>query len=670
MSLAFIGFLAGAIGISVPIILHLMLKRPQEKIKFPSFMFLAAAVITKSRFNNLNKWIILILRCLALCCLAIAFAWPFLPKFNEMPETATVLLWDNSFSMTANIYAGDLRGRAEKIIREADPSHTVMVGAVGAKNITWSGSFEGSPEKLLEWFNASGQGSGSSYFAKIFDVAVSKLSETPSKKKKIVLVTDRQKYPWLRCPSNIQLGQDIELQFIMPENKVPRNVAINSARILNLFAEQGQSLALALELKNYTNEKLEGNVKIFWMDKPMQDVNVILPPLQSVKTIIKIEAAELKPSFGKAVLDIKDDMTIDNERYFCANPAKLPTIAMIGGETDDGIDFIKTALAPSTNMKYAKFAELNAKTLSPDTAFAVIREGVEPKSEMGKIFFPWLDEGGKAVVIWKNDLKMKNMLLSFGITEILSLGTQKDVHRLSDIDFNHPLFKPFSGVSSGGLYDIMFLNPPRLRMPENANITAYFDNGTRENIDSLNRDPAIAEIPVGKGGIIILATGIDRKNSDWPARPSFLPFWREMLDYLNPILKEDKNLTADSPPDPCDGLKAVTNVTTGEGKLITGNLFYPDKIGNFMVESATGKKIVSVNVPSEESDTAMLPENFSAESLVAKDRVEKAKVKEISEFEDYQALENRQKCSLWWPFMAAAIIFALMELVLANRTAL
>ena len=671
MSLAFIGFLAGIAGISVPIILHLMLRRPQEKIKFPSFMFLVAAVIRKSRFNNLSKWIILILRCLALCCLAIAFAWPFLPKFNEMPETATILLWDSSFSMTASNYAGDLKGRAEKIIREADPAHTMMVGAVGAKQIVWSGSFEGSPEKLLEWFNSCGQGSGSSYFAKIFDAAVSKLSETPASKKKIVLVTDRHKYPWWRCPSSIQLEEGIELQFIMPESKVPpRNAAISSAKILNPFSEPGQSLMLELGLTNYTGEKLEGNIKIDWMDKLIQDQKIILPPMQSVKKIIRIETAELKPSSGKAVLEIQDDIKIDNERYFCANPAKLPKIAMAGGEMEDGIDFIKIAFAPSSSMKYAEFADFNVKTFDTDIAFALIREGIDPESETGKKFLSWLNEGGKAVVIWKKDSKMKNMLLRLGIAETLSPDTQKTVRRFSDIDFNHPLFKAFSDVSSGGLYEIMFLDPPSLRLPENASIVAFFDNSTGKNVDSLVLDPAIAEIPVGKGQVIILASGIDRKNSDWPAHPSFLPFWREMLDYLNPLVKEDKNLTVDSYPVPYDGLKAVTDMKTGEKKIIGGTLFYPDKTGSFLVESAVGKKMLSVNVPSEESDTAILPENFSADSFVAKDRIEKKNVEKVKDFTDYQDLENRQKCSLWWPFMAAAIIFALLELILANRTAL
>jgi len=645
-----------------------MLRRPHEKIMFPSFMFLAEAVIKRSRFNNISKWIILLLRCLALTCLALAFAWPFLPKFKEKPESATVLLWDNSFSMNADNYAGELRKKAKDIINETSSLRTVIIGSVGGKDIQWSGSFDSNKEKLVEWFNSCSKGEGSSYFGKIFDIAMSKLSEIPAKKKRIVLLTDRQKYPWWRCPSTIKLEKGIELEIIMPEKKKPTNVAITSAKILNPFSKPDQQLALELELANYTREKIAGQIKVYWMDKAKQDYTITIPPLQSVRKIIKINAGALKPSKGKVVLNIKDNIKIDNIRYFSANPAKLPKIAMKKERTPGSVDFVRIAMAPSSDMKYAKFADLNEKNLNSDIAFAIVKEGMDPQSAVGKKFFAWLNEGGKAVVIWNDDKKMKDMLLSIGIVETLSYDKENKVRRFYDIDFNHPFFKAFSVVRSGGLYEIMFLNPPNLKLPKNASIVAYFDSDFDKKIST--PAPAIAEIPVGKGKIILLASGIDRKNSDWPAHPSFLPFWREILDYLNPLQKDDSNITVDSHPIPYDGLKTVTNMNTGEKTLSNGNLFQPAKTGNFLAESASEKRILSVNVPSEESDTTMLPEEFSSDSFVSRERIEKKDTKKVQAFKDYQDLENRQKFSLWWPFMLAGIIFALLELLLANRTAL
>jgi hypothetical protein len=101
MALAFAGFLAGLAALSVPIILHFLRHKPTKNTPFPALRFLKATLARRAARNKLRKWLVLLLRCLCLVALVLAFCMPYIARFAQQPDEATVVLWDNSFSMQA-----------------------------------------------------------------------------------------------------------------------------------------------------------------------------------------------------------------------------------------------------------------------------------------------------------------------------------------------------------------------------------------------------------------------------------------------------------------------------------------------------------------------------------------------------------------------------------------
>src|SRR5215470_4002867 len=96
-------FLVGALAIGLPIVFHLIRRTTREQTPFSSLMFLLPSPPRVTRRSRLDNILLLILRCLVLCLLALGFARPFLKRpMAAAPEqrgaAKVILLVDTSAS--------------------------------------------------------------------------------------------------------------------------------------------------------------------------------------------------------------------------------------------------------------------------------------------------------------------------------------------------------------------------------------------------------------------------------------------------------------------------------------------------------------------------------------------------------------------------------------------
>lgn len=98
-------FLAGLAALALPVLLHLRRNRPQKRIAFSSLMFLDATPPVTRRSSKLQDILLLLLRCLGLALLVLAFARPFFRPAEKNPAAASgsaamhFILIDTSASM-------------------------------------------------------------------------------------------------------------------------------------------------------------------------------------------------------------------------------------------------------------------------------------------------------------------------------------------------------------------------------------------------------------------------------------------------------------------------------------------------------------------------------------------------------------------------------------------
>lgn len=126
-------FLAGAAAIGLPILAHLIRRRPRGQTTFSSLMFLRPSPPRLTRRSRLDQWPLLLVRSLVILLLAIAFARPFWRSAAEADPGVVgqrvVLLIDTSGSLRrSGLWTESLR-TAETVLDGLDPADRLAVVA-------------------------------------------------------------------------------------------------------------------------------------------------------------------------------------------------------------------------------------------------------------------------------------------------------------------------------------------------------------------------------------------------------------------------------------------------------------------------------------------------------------------------------------------------------------
>ena len=95
-------FLVGALAAAVPVVLHLLKRNPEPRVKFAAVALLRHAPVEHTSTRRLRQIALLMLRVAALVLLALAFARPYFPSAAASPAAGvTVVALDTSFSLSA-----------------------------------------------------------------------------------------------------------------------------------------------------------------------------------------------------------------------------------------------------------------------------------------------------------------------------------------------------------------------------------------------------------------------------------------------------------------------------------------------------------------------------------------------------------------------------------------
>ena len=645
IQLAFTGFLAGLAALAIPIVLHFLRNKPTKRTPFPSLRFLHATVARRSANNKLRKWLVLLLRCICLTALVLAFCMPYLSRFAKQPDSATIVLWDQSFSMQAQTCRDALQDECRKLLNSADKKNPMLLGMVSDR-VNWAGTFTGNAKELNSAFDALKPAEGSSSFEKALRLADSRLAVMLGKRKKIVIITDQQALPWKTLQWEKKLSPGVQLHVITPSGRSCINAAITDLALQSPYKGANSKVSLTARLKNFSDQTLQGDVRCLLDGKEIAREAVELSPYSEQNQAFQF-AGEKEHHAVELQLRVNDELSTDNHRYLALNPATLPQICATP-ETSSDTDFLQKAFNPTKASASVSWNTWSEEELN-QSDLLIIRDASLLRPDTGRKIKERLSLGGSAVLIWNDAPEMRNLLHQFGIS-VDSLQ-DKQTKELDYIDFDHPIFKPFLEAQVGRFFNILFFNPPSLHLPDDAQVLAAFKDKT----------PAIAELNVGKGKLLIVASGMNRKQTDWPTYATFLPFWREVLSYCQTKQPTAISLRVSSIPVSLQGLTQAQRLDTGE-RIEIGNGQLPlDRSGNVLINASTIPNIVSINVPSEESNPVQLDAGFPWKNLVSHESVKSTPM---------ENLPMDQGKHFWRIIFVVAILAALGEMLLANRTVL
>src|SRR5688572_3792487 len=221
MSWLFPGFLLGATAVALPILLHLLRRRPKRTIVFPSLRFLALTQPRSDRHQRLRRWIVLLMRCAALALLAAAYARPFFGANQATGRKATVVVVDNSFSLQSGSRWPTLRQWVLDQI--GSPGSQDKIGLLAmAPRPSWLVPLQTDAAAGRESLGKLGPGWEMSRAEPALRLAGDVLAAIPADEREIIFLSDHQRTNWAGFNFSKQLPAGVKARFPKPSTPLAR----------------------------------------------------------------------------------------------------------------------------------------------------------------------------------------------------------------------------------------------------------------------------------------------------------------------------------------------------------------------------------------------------------------------------------------------------------------
>ncbi|MES2708953.1 MAG: BatA domain-containing protein [Verrucomicrobiota bacterium] len=694
-------FLLGALAVAAPVIFHLIRRTTRERTPFSSLLFLQPDPPRLTERSRVEHWLLLLLRAAALALLALAFARPFfraeaVPQSPDGSAKRTVLLVDVSASMRRSGLREASLEKAESVLAKAGPGDAVMVLAFGDGTKTlmdftqWS---ELPPESRaaqamarLKEAELTWEGTD---LSEALTTAADLLREQSgsgvdggaraAEGGEIVVVTDLQDGSRLTGLQGRDWprGATVSMALVAPQK--PGNAGITLAaegtppvgggvpparvRVWNAQDSGGEQFQLgwaAADGVNFAGKALD----------------VYVPPGQA--RVVSLDWPEGAGAQAAGRILLKGDAEpFDNLIHAVPpSPAKV-TAFYFGSEAAEDpkqpLFFLNRAL-PQSRLVTVELVPLPPAAAVPAEEIgksAVYFVGGSPSKEQTETLRKRITEGDMAVVVLTNIQQAASLAGLAGVDVVKLEEAPADKYAmLGEIDFKHPLFAPFADPRFSDFTKIRFWHHRKLEAAAlpGSRVLAKFDSG----------DPAVLELPVGKGRLVVLTSGWHPADSQLALSSKFVPLMASLLE-SGGVVRTPVTQFAVSAPVPrvtlgfAEGLPVAFTLPDGKSASMEAGAaaFTQNSTPGLYTASAAGRTLTfAVNPDQAESRTAPLPveelEKLDVPIAGAASTVKSA-AREMTA--DPGAVETESRQKLWKWIIVIALGVLLFETLLAGLTA-
>ena len=647
MNWLFPGFLAGAALIGLPVVLHLLRRKPRDTVRFPTLRFLGTSALRDTRRNRLLRWLTLLLRCFAIVLLCAAFARPFWGRVPLASRRALVIALDNSMSQQA-------RGRWEETqrwalgqVEELIPGDQAALLVIEPEP-TWVVPLTDDLPRVRAALEAARPGYDKTRYAPALRMAGDALAQTSDSTKILAWAADEQLAGWRGADFEEKLPPGVSFRFMGVAPAPRRQAAIISAHksatiknSLDVVVRQFQPATPDTRL-----------LTVFDGNQVIAKQNIELHPGDNKLSIACDWPADAD---GLRISLDADDLPADDSAWI-ASTATTTNQVLLDGATEP--DFLAYALRATQKIPGA---DLNPVALPnhawPVDSVVVLRNGSSFGGTALTRLDQFVDSGGAAWIIVDGSAAQTQWLQRHGVRVTARLAVDEPWH-LRDWDAGHPALAAFAGQSLLPLLEVEFYQGFDLAGDALAPIANWPDGKM-----------ALAELDSGGHRLLLAGFPLDRATTDWPVQPSFVPFVDCVTRWLGAArdMRTDWRVGDTIPlPDNAGTWRAIDTPVPQKDLAVNGSV-RPAAPGLYEFFGNGVKKIFAVNTPIEESDLSPWP---NPDQLTALESHASAPVNvrvAVAPPAEWAAVENREQ--LWWWLLAIGGCALLGELALANRTA-
>ena len=684
-------FLLGGLAIALPVVFHLVRRTTREQTLFSSLIFLQPSPPRLTRKSRLEHLLLLLLRCLALALLAVGFARPFLkqsvpPDDDRGAARRIVVLVDTSASMRREGLWAAARGQAEAALRQAGPADQVELLAFD-RGVTPLFSFDewkATPvgdrvAQAVGRLAATSPGWSSTQLGHALVRAAEDLAGPDDAgqpgPREILLISDLQEGSRLEALQAYEWPKGIQLRVDPVKASKTSNAGLQLVTGSD-DADRDASPVTRVRVVNAAGSKRE-QFQVGWARPDAPDlvgatVEVYVPPGQS--RIVSVPAPTHAPGLSKILLRGDDD-PFDDSVFVVPTEAARTSILYLGD--DDATDtrqplfFLRRALPATRRQAIQVTARRSSSTLpATDVDSADLFVITDPLTDAGaEAVRKRILAGKTALFAPKSSASATTLARLLGLPSLAMGETKPEKYAmLAEIDFRHPLFATFADPRFSDFTKIHFWRHRQLDAAAvpGARVLAKFDSGA----------PAVLEMPVGKGRVMMLTSGWQPEDSQLALSSKFVPLLYSLIelggDGAAPATQAtvgDRVPLAAMSGAPTLRMPDGTSVALPAGATDFATTAGP---GIYSVASATGSvpRRFAVNLDPTETRTAPLSEDDLARLGVPvthaapPDAVQSSEKKLV-----LQSLEAESRQKIWRSLLIAALAVLAAESALAGWTA-
>jgi hypothetical protein len=688
--------IAGAVGASIPLIIHLLNRERARRLVFSTVRFIQMSHQTNVQRHRLKRLLLLLMRILMLILLGLAFARPF---FAEDPATApelggvrnAVIILDTSYSMQyEDVFA---LAKKEAINRldslESADAVALILSADKARKVLPIDSEHNHIRTAIE--SAETTNYTTDYLDAIH-TADEILKAVSVGQKQIYLVADLQKSGWENFLETDRLSPDVNIEFVDVAEEQPDNRAVTDINVPPVVLIEQKDTELVARIHNFSSEPVEKlPVTLFIDDNKVDTTQLDIAPGNSADAAFKVKINLQSESAHTGWVEIDNDaLKIDNRRYFTVQSMKSIKTHCVNGEQkrsdiEDETFFLTRALlnvgkegAPIDYTESTTFPSAASLKQYDVLILANVSQITAAEAERLKTYV----NGGGGLIITLGDqvdsnvyqqhlAGTENSLLPCTIMQAVGDPIGKEQFQvIASVDYRHPIFMPFNNPNHGDFAKARFYRYYQTVPIADATTIAAFDDG----------NPALLEKIYGTGRVLFFTSTIDREWNDLPIHAVYLPFLHEAIKYLalkqagkTPDYHVGDGVEYNGSQDSAGKEVAVFDPDRKEARMTLneqGNLFYEntENPGIYSVHRS-GEKPHNfvVNVDTDESDlTPRNPEELTS-MLVGTTEIDRTPTELTPEVvEKYKEdVEKNQGLSTY--LLLAVFALAITEMFLANR---
>jgi hypothetical protein len=667
-------FWLGIAAVAAPILVHLVRRTRARKIEFPALMFVRQVPQRTIRRRTLRNLLLLLLRCLTVLLIVLAFTRPFFTSRSAAKESdsagATVILVDSSLSMRREqLFAAALQ-RAESTIDEARNDERLALMTFGNRYEVIN-RFTADKTKLrsvLKSLNAGWEGTD---YEQALRGAESLFGESKmGGRKRIVLISDFQATGWNQANATFKLGSDIQLMTMdVGGNNPPPNVAVTNVDAHGLVFGQKYLENLSVQVSNFSDQPRDRLAIDFQINDQTVEKREISLNAREVK-VVDFTAFNLSEGANRCAIEIATgDFAPDNKFSFAIRrevPAKALIIESASRGRSDSF-FLQSALGLNEELPFSftlKTAGAVDPSGIPEYGLVILNDSGSLSAALGESISRFVDAGGQLIISTgpHTDADSFNRSLHSIAPAMLRDSAQTkpgESVAITDVKFDHPIFEVFR--ESGRLADARVFGYFRSEPRPNAIVLAHYEDGSA----------ALIEASAGKGRVLLFTSSLGPSWNDLPLTPLYLPFLHQMIRYAGS--REERSWYAlgqtfrvpkepgGGPPavDSPSGTRLTENRLTPEGDLlVTGR-----QPGFYRLRYSARPDFAAVDLDAAEGDFTKL--DFAAFMTAVTGGSGNAERRETDRRFSNEEIEARQK--VWWPLLFVALLLLITESLLAHR---